>query len=54
MTPLDYYLWDDVKDKYYVDRSETINALKDNIGEANCEIQLRTIDNMLKNWIDRV
>ena len=31
--------------------SETIDALKDNIREAICEIQLHTIDN---NWTDRV
>ena len=46
MTPLDYYLWDAVK--------ETIDALKDNICEAIGEIQLHTIDNVLKYWTDRV
>ena len=54
MTPLDYYLWDAVKDKCYSDKSETIDALKDNIREAIGEIQLHTNDNVLKNWIDRV
>ena len=54
LTPLDYYLWDAVKDKYYADRPETINALKDNIRKAFGEIQLYTIDNVLKNWNDRV
>ena len=33
---------------------ETIDALKDNIREAIGEIQLHTIDNVLKNWTDRV
>ena len=33
---------------------ETIDALKDNIRKAIGEIQLHTIDNVLKNWIDRV
>ena len=42
------------KDKYYADKSETIDALKDNISEAIGEIQLHTIDNVFKNWIDRV
>ena len=32
----------------------TIDALKDNIREAVGEIQLHTIDNVLKNWIDCV
>ena len=53
-TPLDYYLWGFVKDKCYVDKSETIDALKDNIREAISEIQLHTIDNVLKNWTDHV
>ena len=36
-----------VKDKYYADKPETIDALKDNIREAIGEIQLHTIDNVL-------
>ena len=54
MTLLDYYLWGAVKDKCYADKPETIDASKDNIGEAIGEIQLYTIDNVLKNWIDSV
>ena len=54
MTPLDYNLWIAVKDKCYVDKPETIDALKDHISEAISEIQLHTIDNVLKNWHDRV
>ena len=48
LTPLEYYLWDAVKDK-----PRTIDALKDNTREAIGEIQLHTIDNVLKNWTDR-
>ena len=56
LTPLYCYLWDAVKDKCYADKPETIDAdaLKDNIREAIGEIQLHTIDNVLKNWTDRV
>ena len=54
LTLLGYYLWGAVKDKCYTDKPETIDALKDNIGEAIGEIQLHTIDNVLKNWTDRV
>ena len=54
LTPLDYYLWGAVKDKYYADKPETIDALKDNFREAIGEIQLQTIDNVLENWTDRV
>ena len=54
MTPLDYYLWGNVKDKCYADKPETIDALKDNIGVAIGETQLHTIDNVLQNCTDRV
>ena len=54
LTPLNYYFWGAVKDKCYADKPQTIDALKDNIREAIGEIQLHTIDNVLKNWTDRV
>ena len=54
MTPLDYYLWSAVKDKCYADKLETIDSLKDIIREAIGEIQLHTIDNVLKIWTDCV
>ena len=50
VTPLDCYLWGTVIDKCYVDKPVTIDALKDNIREAIAEIQLHTIDNVLKYW----
>ena len=48
LTPLNYYLWGAVKDKCYVDKPKTIDALKDNIRKPIGEIQLHTIDNVLK------
>ena len=51
---MDYYLWGAVKDKCYVDKLETTDALKDNIHEAIGKIQLHTIDYVLKNCTDRV
>ena len=50
MTTLDYYLWGAVKDKCCDDMLETIDALKGHIRE----IQLHTIDNVLKNWTDHI
>ena len=44
---LDYYLWG-------ADKSETIDALKDNIREVIGGIKLYTIDNVLKNWTNCV
>ena len=40
--------------KRYTGKQETIDALKANMREAIDEIQLRTIDNVLKNWTDSV
>ena len=44
LTPLDYYLWGAVKDKCYIYKPETSDALKDNIREGIGEIQLHTIE----------
>ena len=49
LTPLDYYLRGAVKDKCYADKPEIVEDLKDNIQEAIDEIQLHTINNVLKN-----
>ena len=49
LIPLAYYLKGVVKDKCYANKPETIDFLKDNIPEAISEIQLHTIDNVLKN-----
>ena len=54
LTPLDYYFWGAIKEKCYADKPEPIDALKDNICKAIGEIQLHKIDNVLKNYIDRV
>ena len=40
-----------IKDKWYGDNLKTVEVLKDNIREAIGEIQLHTIDNVLKNWL---
>ena len=54
MTLSDYNLWGADKNECYADKPEIIDALKDNIPEAIGEMQLHTIDNELKNWINRV
>ena len=54
LTPLNYYLVGAVNHKCHADKSETIDALKDNIRKAIGEIQLHIIDNVLKNWTVRV
>ena len=54
LTPLYYYLWGAVKDMCYTDKLETIDALKENIRKDIGEIQLHTIDNVVKIWTDHV
>ena len=54
MTPLDYFLWVAVKDKYYAKHPETIEALKHEIEVATHEIEAQTIENVLKNWVHRM
>ena len=36
------------------DKPDSIDALRDNIREVIGEIQLHTIDNVIKNWADRL
>ncbi len=54
LTPLDYYLWGAVKDQCYANKPATIDALKTNIRDVIAEIQPHTIENVLKNWTDRM
>ena len=52
--PFVHYMRGAVNDNCYANKSEIIDALKDNIREAISEIQLHTIDNVLTNGTDRI
>lgn len=54
LTPLDYYLWGAVKDKCYAKNPQTIEDLKAEIGEVIGQIQPHTLENVVKNWSDRI
>lgn len=54
LSPLDYFLWGNVKDRCYSNDPRTINALKENIRQAIREIEPQTIDNVLQNWVKRM
>ena len=54
MTPLDYFLWEAVKDKCYANHPETIKALKHEIKVAIHGIEAHTIENVLKIWVDQM
>jgi len=53
LTPLDYFLWGIVKDECYANQPKTIQELKYEI-KAIDEIRAHTVENVLKNWIDRM
>ena len=54
LTPLDYFLWGAAKDKCYAKHPETIEALKHAIEVVNHGIEAQKIENVLKNWVDRM
>ena len=54
MTPLYYFLKVAVKDKCYANHPETIEAFKHKIEVAIHGIEVQTIENVLKNWADRM
>jgi len=54
LTPLDYFLWGTVKDECYANQPETIQELKHKIKVAIDEIRAHTVENVLKNWVDRM
>lgn len=54
LTPLDYFLWGAVKDVCYTNHPETIDDLKNEIEAAIVAIRPETIENVLKNWVDRM
>jgi len=47
--PLNCFLWGAFKDKFYANHPETIDDVKHEI-----EVAIEAIENVLKNWVDRV
>jgi len=43
-----------VKDECYANQPETIQELKHEIKVAIDEIRAHTVENVLKNWVDRI
>ena len=54
LTPLDYFLWGAVKVECYTNHPKTIEALKYEIEFAIHGIEAQTIENVLKNQVDRI
>ena len=54
MTPVDYFPWGAVKDKCYANHSDMIEALKHEMKVAIHGIEAQIIENVLKNWVERM
>jgi len=54
LTPLNYFLWGTIKNECYANQPETIQELKHEIKVAIDEIRVHTVENVLKNWVDRM
>ena len=50
LTPFGNYMWGAVKDNCYEGKPETIDDVREAIGE----IQLHAMDNVVNNWTDRI
>jgi len=46
--------WGTVKDECYANQPETIQELKHEIKVTIDEIRAHTVENVLKNWVDRM
>ena len=51
---MDYFLWGAFKNKCYANHPEMFEALKHEIEVAIHGIEAQTIENVLKNWVDRL
>ncbi|MBZ5796973.1 hypothetical protein K8353_43720, partial [Burkholderia contaminans] len=54
LTPLDYFLWGYLKSKVYVTRPENLEDLKARIRHEIYRIPLEVIDNVQKEFINRL
>ena len=48
------FLWGYVKSLSYVNKSQTINALQDNIERVIAEIQPGLYERLIGNWVQRI
>ena len=53
LTPLDFFLWDYVKDKVHADAPQLIQELKEEIRAVNDEIEPQMCENVMRNFMKR-
>ncbi|GFV83989.1 transposable element Tcb1 transposase [Trichonephila clavipes] len=54
LTPLDYFLWGYVKSLVYVDKSQTLDHLEDNIRRVIADIRPQMLEKIIQNWTSRL
>ena len=53
LTPLDFFLWDYVKDEVYTDAAQSIQELKEKIRAVIDEIEPQTCENVMENFMKK-
>ncbi|GFV80108.1 DUF4817 domain-containing protein [Trichonephila clavipes] len=54
LTPLDYFLWGDVKSLVYADKPQTLDHLEDNIRRVIADIRPQMLEKVIENWTSRL
>ncbi|GFW14321.1 DUF4817 domain-containing protein [Trichonephila clavipes] len=54
LTPLDYFLWGYVKSLVYVDKSQSLDHLEDNIRRDIADIRPQMLEKVIENWTSRL
>jgi len=54
LTPLDFFLWGYLKSQIYMNKPQTIDALKVNITNAIQQIQPDLCEKVIENWTTRI
>ncbi|GFV31864.1 DUF4817 domain-containing protein [Trichonephila clavipes] len=54
LTPLDYFLWSYVKSLVYVDKSQTLDHLEDNICRVIADRRPQMLGKVIENWASRL
>ncbi|GFV79903.1 uncharacterized protein TNCV_2258491 [Trichonephila clavipes] len=54
LTPLDYFLWGDVKSLFYANKPQTYDHLEDNIRRVIADIWPQMLEKVIENWTSRL
>ncbi|GFW54355.1 mariner Mos1 transposase [Trichonephila clavipes] len=54
LTPLDYFLWGNVKSLVYADKAQALDHLEDNIRRVIANIRPQMLEKVIENWTSRL